>query len=492
MSSRNVSNNNSLRNYSPINVPVPILVPPTPTPLALPLLNTPTMQPSFYSQAGSLGDTNNSYDASSKSMMFGIPRDCPKPSLAHGQLLDHDTMQMSRQLCDISLNNPDEMSMYHQARHMADLSSYQSSMQNRKQQPFVDYPPKSILKNSAERPLLGSGSHNSSLNESHQHSFTTMTMATPSHLSKPTHPGMLSNQTAPLVANAATPQQPASPPTLLKQQPVLNQANSSSIKVFNSNVSTNCYQGGGSAAGYGDNQQSFLLDDFLDKNTSMNTKTLAMKYLKNLNTNLIESLFNPDQGASMVLGGSSNVSVFKHKPFQLYDTRSSAFSNPNTNNETIYSIAEEDRSMKFSLNNLPKLDNLYKPYNNKDLSSYTTLTTTSSASSSCNHQNNYQYKCYAAATRGSATINGDESGTSDDDDENGDCWVFGRPSEDNKRRSGDFKFPEKKAGAVIFGDKKTVSNGKPAKDFSDEDSDADRDVTTVLDIEKLKKLPKLL
>lgn len=63
------------------------------------------------------------------------------------------------------------------------------------------------------------------------------------------------------------------------------------------------------------------------------------------------------------------------------------------------------------------------------------------------------------------------SSSSDDSDSDEDVWLFGKPIEDS-----DKKKPRKKL----------------TKDFSDQDSDIDRDVTNILDIEKLKRLPKLL
>lgn len=56
-----------------------------------------------------------------------------------------------------------------------------------------------------------------------------------------------------------------------------------------------------------------------------------------------------------------------------------------------------------------------------------------------------------------------------------DIWLFGKPTDNTDKA-----------------DKKKHVKKKAQKDFSDQDSDVDRDVTNVLDIEKLKLLPKLL
>ena len=88
---------------------------------------------------------------------------------------------------------------------------------------------------------------------------------------------------------------------------------------------------------------------------------------------------------------------------------------------------------------------------------------------------------------------------SQDTDSDGNFWVFSKPNDskeqnnhnnsNNKVRSEPKQVESKKKQK-----KKVVAqqrrNGN--KDFSDQDEDLDRDVTTVLDIEKLKKLPKLL
>ncbi|RNA09403.1 hypothetical protein BpHYR1_053755 [Brachionus plicatilis] len=68
-------------------------------------------------------------------------------------------------------------------------------------------------------------------------------------------------------------------------------------------------------------------------------------------------------------------------------------------------------------------------------------------------------------------LNKSSSNSSSSSDSDEDVWLFGKPIEDS--------------------DKKKPCR-KSAKDFSDQDSDIERDVTNILDIEKLKLLPKLL
>lgn len=63
------------------------------------------------------------------------------------------------------------------------------------------------------------------------------------------------------------------------------------------------------------------------------------------------------------------------------------------------------------------------------------------------------------------------SSSSDNSDSDEDVWLFGKPIEDSDK---------KKPRRILN------------KDFSDQDSDIERDVTNILDIEKLKRLPKLL
>lgn len=65
----------------------------------------------------------------------------------------------------------------------------------------------------------------------------------------------------------------------------------------------------------------------------------------------------------------------------------------------------------------------------------------------------------------------ESSSSSDNSDSDEDVWLFGKP--------------------IVDSDKKK-QNKKLPKDFSDQDSDIERDVTNILDIEKLKRLPKLL
>jgi hypothetical protein len=64
-----------------------------------------------------------------------------------------------------------------------------------------------------------------------------------------------------------------------------------------------------------------------------------------------------------------------------------------------------------------------------------------------------------------------------DDDE--DIWLFTKPTTLSKNNSSSAKNANKK-------------NKNRQKNFSDEDEESDRDVTKVLDIENLKRLPKLL
>ena len=77
----------------------------------------------------------------------------------------------------------------------------------------------------------------------------------------------------------------------------------------------------------------------------------------------------------------------------------------------------------------------------------------------------------------------------DDDEDDGEIWLFGKPNSNSTKMHSDQKKTQKAKQKQRNQRQQRRENRE--KDFSDQD-EPDRDVTTVLDIEKLKRLPKLL
>lgn len=378
-SSSSYSNSNMMRMaHYPATCDMAPLMPPTPTPLSLPLhtlmMNSSGMhsqlQPSLYGQTvNQHHELNGSYDTS-KSMMFGIPRDCPRPTVSQLTTLDADTLNLNKQLCDISLNT-DEISMYQQQSRPAPVGADTFSFSKKLPNDSMLSNPKSILKNSTER-LNNSVNLMDKLHRSIE----------PASYLPPIQPSM--------------------------NQPTRTPVDPSSAAAAAASIHEKLLE----------NQSLFLLDEYMDKNTSMNTKALAMKYLKNGAAKTPTSLYNSGNVDRSSM--SAAATAFNHKPFQYYDYKS--------NSTTLFTSGEQMSTISGD-NLFKKVDNLYKNYQDNQLSdiNLSSLTVTSSssscmlpASSSTNHK--YQYKCYVDSNSADKNSNDD-----DDEDNDDDLWVFGKP-----------------------------------------------------------------
>lgn len=206
------------------------------------------------------------------------------------------------------------------------------------------------------------------------------------------------------------------------------------------------------------NYYSMCLDDVQSTNTSMNTKALAAKYLvgnisflsKDTSSNL-STILNPTEIQNL---------------FQFY---------PNKNDlSTQFEVKENSLKKEFCFGQNVASKGLSK--GSIEVSDQS-LASTGSSSGASKIRENFQHN---SETESTSESENDESSESDEEE----IWIFGKP-QTRKTSTSDFKSNNKKQTIK----KKTF---KMEKDFSDQDSDLDPEVTTVLDIEKLKKLPKLL
>ena len=287
------------------------------------------------------------------------------------------------------------------------------------------------------------------------------------------------------------------------------------------------------------NYVSLLLDEYCDKNTSINTEALAYKYLKqNTNTNSdscksqistcnyesfnIENICYPSSNSNTFLletqSSSSSLGV-KQQQFQFYQNSfqindSSKPSEIKSNSTSNQMLSKDNPNQRLNLNHQKNADLLpsqilsVKP---KDSLNKIKINEMKEASSSGESEKS------------------EEELSSDED---GEVWLFGKPksgplahnkfldkpdtrsieNQKNKNFHQNVKksvplppLPSSLQQSVKQKQRKklqiqpkrnstgamTDANGKQ-KDFSDQDEEIDRDVTTVLDIEKLKRLPKLL
>jgi hypothetical protein len=281
------------------------------------------------------------------------------------------------------------------------------------------------------------------------------------------------------------------------------------------------------------NYVSLLLDEYCDKNTSINTEALAFKYLKqnpsnsgvsttsntttcnyesfNLNTsyfptNPINTFLLDTQSSSSTLGVNQQQFQFYQNSFQ-------------SNEKEIKSSATPNQRLILNTNHQKNADLL--PSQILSVKSKTETLNKNSKNENCKMNKN-------DASSADESENSEEASSSDGD---GEVWLFGKPKsgpmvhnkfldkpdtrsaqnqtnknlQDNVKKSiplpplpsSQSSVKQKQRKKLQIQQKRnstgaaTNINGKQ-KDFSDQDEDVDRDVTTVLDIEKLKRLPKLL
>jgi len=281
------------------------------------------------------------------------------------------------------------------------------------------------------------------------------------------------------------------------------------------------------------NYVSLLLDEYCDKNTSINTEALAFKYLKQ----------NPSNSGVSTTSNTTtcnyesfniNTSYFPTNPINtfLLDSQSSSSSlAANQQQFQFYqnSFQANEKETKSSSTPNQRLILNTNHQKNADLLPSQILSVKSKAESLNKNSNNENCKINTKdASSADESENSEEASSSDGD---GEVWLFGKPksgpmvhnkfldkpdtrsaqNQTNKNFQDNIKksvplppLPSSQSSVKPKQRKKlqiqqkrnstgaaTNANGKQ-KDFSDQDEDVDRDVTTVLDIEKLKRLPKLL
>ena len=286
------------------------------------------------------------------------------------------------------------------------------------------------------------------------------------------------------------------------------------------------------------NYVSLLLDDYCDKNTSMNTKALAYKYLnKNdvtLNTNNLtlgndmssmytaSSYFiNTPESNTTLISSTSTLPPFDSSKyeynsnvplFQYYTETNSVLLNPISPFKSGASDHTSSNNGSLNINHQQHFEN--KPQFNGSLNPnfcIKTYATSSSVADTAGSSNAQVHKCTGEykENKNSNQENKEDDADSesettkrknnlyqqhgnedqDDDEDDGEIWLFGKPNSNSTKMPSDQKKSQKAKQKQRNQRQQRRDNRE--KDFSDQD-EPDRDVTTVLDIEKLKKLPKLL
>ena len=227
------------------------------------------------------------------------------------------------------------------------------------------------------------------------------------------------------------------------------------------------------------NYVSLLLDDIGDKNTSLNTKALAQKYLKDANY-ISNSNFE---------SFSSNYSTSINQPlFQYYDDEKESNSFQNTEKT-------QDNHVTY-LKTIQ--DNLFIPEESKNNTiknnSYTNQHKTSSAMNFNSSKEKIGYTLISNEQLHEKNKKAKEKLEEQFkyDDEDDEIWVFKKPEPKKANFTQSKERPEVNFNERKFRLQNVDKRLMKQKNFSDEDEDPDRDVTTILDIEKLKRLPKLL
>ncbi|CAF0788835.1 unnamed protein product [Brachionus calyciflorus] len=216
---------------------------------------------------------------------------------------------------------------------------------------------------------------------------------------------------------------------------------------------------------YKDGSSLFKIDDNLDADEEEDddeesdendeTENIFSAALKNLKEKSND--WNVTNQSKINHNSQSNLPKFEYKSLLLDDIDSFVSNNNmsmNTRALAAKYLNKKESGSALEINSqslcLPQLDtqNLFKLYTPKESFIQDNVLKNSNNSNSSNNN----------------------SSESDDSDE--DIWLFGKPVDGNSGK----KKPKQ----------------KQQKDFSDQDSDVDRDVTNVLDIQKLKLLPKLL
>ena len=280
------------------------------------------------------------------------------------------------------------------------------------------------------------------------------------------------------------------------------------------------------------NYVSLLLDEYCDKNTSINTEALAFKYLKKKSTTNEANCNSSSQMSLLDFGSintnrtcfptsnSTNTILFDttsscNQQFQFYQ-HSFHVNNSNNNSHSISVIQNnlnncEMNTSKSTVAPRQILDPHHN--NNTDLLPSQILGAKKNSNDGANRNNTHE-------SDESENSEADISISSNEDDE---VWLFGKPKssplvhnkfldkcdtrlEQIQKYKPLLPLPSPKGRNLVNQKQRRKiqsqqkrnstgvainSNGKE-KDFSDQDEDVDRDVTTVLDIEKLKRLPKLL
>ena len=255
--------------------------------------------------------------------------------------------------------------------------------------------------------------------------------------------------------------------------------------------------------------KSIYLDDYYnDKNPSNTTQILAQKYLHTTIANNDDeqvSLFSKDTlyGKEICDSSSRQLRVFPSFVLPPEELQ--------VNERPASSTAIAD--MHFARR--------YGGYN--DNACGTVATTTNAAVSSSSGDSDYsdkvfKYDQHAAGkgSRGGPIYNSQQQRVCSDnynEDDNGDIWLFGKPNANNNNNHNNNnnanscsaprptenttagRVPaissQSKETATTTTRRRSERDSCPPKDFSDQDEEDDKDVTSVLDIQRLKMLPKL-
>ena len=264
--------------------------------------------------------------------------------------------------------------------------------------------------------------------------------------------------------------------------------------------------------------------DMCDKNMSMNTKALAAKYLSNTrhqhqnnggsssNSNDLSNL------AGINLSGNTLASLNSYSNV-IGCGENSIFAYGDSVNQTVFKIFPSQDVSVININELSTMVSM-AALNRNSMAEYPSLpqiqdnqVLAEPASMPTNKKNGEESSTGSSEDEETEEDNennkdDDETGSSESFNNNNqyrsfqnnkplneiededDIWLFAKPNLKNVKKLED--------GGGMFGQqlikKKNEKNGRArkSKDFSDQDEDSDRDVTTVLDINKLKQLPKLL
>jgi hypothetical protein len=309
------------------------------------------------------------------------------------------------------------------------------------------------------------------------------------------------------------------------------------------------------------NYVSLMLDEYCDKNTSMNTQVLAMKYLKNTsikkqirsqtkqskqahlqNNHHLDKISENSTYESADLstyysGDSLNATTANQRnvqPFQYFNhfnNQSMNISNISTNamnthvfsgnensnvmssTQAISNMSNSNQFKEFSnpINNSREMADLQMPFKFAKESTNVYQNQVYSMPSSSFNDNKHESKNEPKKGKADERIryledkhekdkqgeSQDSEESEEDENEDGEIWLFKKPFENGFKNELDKANSSANQQANSNTRKKLQKQQRRGdaknrqKNFSDED-EIDRDVTTVLDIERLKRLPKLL